>query len=344
MIQNAVIERATARIPIQTAGFLIGSQPTGRTPAGVDLVTPNLARMQRIWAAMIVASLGWGTAGVATRIALDNDVTPYRLAAYRATLAVLLVALYVLVRRRGLPKGEAAWKVGIVMGTTNLAAPFIFITLALQYVGAGFIGLMTALIPLMTAAVAHFTPLEERLSVPKTLGLLIGFSGVAVLLLSGDSGLAEGGNPVLGALLGLGSVTSISVGSLYAKYRAGEYDSIDVAGIQHALGALVIIVIMLFVEGGPRVEPGVAWAALGYMALMSSLLPMLLYYWLYTQVSATYASLAGYIIPPIAIVAGVVVLDEQLQAGIILGGVLIFIGVLLADRAERAPLPAPADA
>ena len=299
--------------------------------------------MQRVWAAMVIASFGWGTAGVATRIALDNDVTPYRLAAYRASLAVLLVVLYLLIRRRGLPRGEAAWKVGFVMGTTNLAAPFIFTTIALQYVGAGFLGLMTALIPLMTAAAAHFTPLEERLTVLKTVGLVIGFSGVAVLLLSGDSGLAEGGNPLLGALLGLGSVTSISIGSLYAKYRAGDYHSIDVAGIQHALGAVVIIVLMLIVEGGPRAEVGEAWAALGYMALMSSLIPMLLYYWLYTQVSATYASLAGYIIPPIAIVAGVLVLDEQLQAGILLGGVLILVGVLLADRAERSPRPVRAN-
>lgn len=288
---------------------------------------------------MVIASLGWGTAGVATRIALDNDVTPYRLAAYRASLAVVLVVLYLLIRGRGFPRGEAAWKVGLVMGTSNLAAPFIFTTLALQHAGAGFLGLMTALIPLVTAAVAHFTPLDERLTVPKVVGLLIGFAGVTVLLLSGDSGLAEGGNPLLAGLFGLGSVLSISIGSLYAKYRAGEYEAFDVVGIQHGIGASIIILFMLVLEGGPRVEPAAAWGALGYMALMSSLIPMLLYYWLFTKVSATYASLAGYIIPPIAITAGVLVLDEQLQVGIVFGGILILVGVLLADRAERAPRP-----
>lgn len=293
--------------------------------------------MGRVWLAMVVASFGWGTAGVATRIALDNDVTPYRLAGYRATLAVLLVALYLLARRRPLPRGEATWKVGIVMGTSNLAAPFIFTTLALQHAGAGFLGLMTALIPLVTAAVAHFTPLDEQLTLQKAIGLLIGFAGVAVLLLSGDSGLAEGGDPVLAGVFGLCSVLSISIGSLYAKYRSGEYMALDVAGIQHGLGALIIIILMSIVEGGPRTEPVAAWAALGYMAAMSSLAPMLLYYWLLTKVSATYASLAGYVIPPIAITAGVIVLDEQLQTGIVFGGVLILVGVLLADRAERSP-------
>lgn len=286
-----------------------------------------------------MAAMGWGTAGVATRIALDNGVTPYRLAAYRASLAVLLVVLFLVVRRRRLPRGEATWKVGMVMGTSNLAAPFIFISIALQYVGAGFLGLMTALIPLTTAAVAHFTPLDERLTVPKTVGLLIGFAGVSVLFLSGDSGLAEGGDALLGGLLGLFSVLSISMGSLYAKYRSGDYEALDVAGLQHGIGAVIIIVLMLIVEGGPRTETAVAWGALGYMAAFSSLTPMLLYYWLLTKVSATYASLAGYVIPPIAVTAGILVLDEKLQPGILLGGALILVGVLLSDRAERSPRP-----
>ncbi len=56
--------------------------------------------------------------------------------------------------------------------------------------------------------------------------------------------------------------------------------------------------------------------------------------------TATYASLAGYVVPVIAIVAGVVFLGEELQPGIVLGGLLIFIGVLVTDRAERLPRPA----
>jgi drug/metabolite transporter (DMT)-like permease len=295
--------------------------------------------MQRVWIAIVVASFGWGTAGVATRAALSQDVTPYRLAAYRAAFAVIAVLVYLAATRNGLPRGVLSWKVGFVMGTSNLAAPFIMSTLALQYAGAGFIGLMTALIPLVTAAVAHFTPLDERLSVVKVGGLLLGFSGVAVLLLSGDSGLAEGGKPVLAGVLGLGSVLSISIGSLYAKYHAGSYDPIDVTGLQHLIGVVIIAVAMFAVEGGPRLETARAWSLLAYMAVFSSVLPMMLYYWLLRKVTATYASLAGYVIPVIAITAGVVLLGEELQPGILIGGLLILIGVIVTDRAERRPRP-----
>jgi drug/metabolite transporter (DMT)-like permease len=295
--------------------------------------------MQRVWIAIVAASLGWGTAGVATRAVLNEDVTPYRLVAYRAGLTVVIVLVYLAVRRRSLPRGWLTWKVGLVMGSSNLALPFILSTLALQYAGAGFVGLMTALIPLVTAAVAHVAPLDEQLTFIKIVGLLIGFGGVAVLLLSGDSGLAEGGRPVLAGVLSLGAIVSISVGSLFAKYHAGEYDPIDATGLQHAVGVIIIAVAMIVVEGGPRMETGRAWLLLGYMAVVSSFIPMMLYYWLLRQVTATYASLAGYVIPVIAIVAGVVFLGEELQPGIVLGGLLIFVGVLVTDRAERGPRP-----
>jgi len=293
--------------------------------------------MQRIWLAIIVASLGWGTAGVATRAALDEGVTPYRLAAYRSLFAVVAVIIFLAVRRSGLPRGVAVWKVGTVMGLSNLAAPFIFSNLALQYAGAGFLGLMTALIPLITAGLAHFTLPAERLSVAKTVGLVLGLGGVAVLFLSGDSGLAEGGRPIVAGLLGMGAVVSISAGSIYAKHYAGHYEPIDVTGVHFATGTVIIALITLVVEGGPAEATGTAWLLLVYMALASTVLPMVLYYWLLEHVTATYASLAGYVIPVIAITAGVVLLDEQLQSGIVLGGFLILVGVLITDRAERRP-------
>ncbi len=107
------------------------------------------------------------------------------------------------------------------------------------------------------------------------------------------------------------------------------------SGVHFASGTVVIAIITLAVEGGPPTVTGRAWLLLVYMALASTVLPMVLYYWLLRTVTVTYAALAGYVIPVVAITAGVVLLDEQLQPGIIFGGILILIGVLVTDRAER---------
>ncbi|MGA9595671.1 MAG: DMT family transporter, partial [Acidimicrobiia bacterium] len=82
------------------------------------------------------------------------------------------------------------------------------------------------------------------------------------------------------------------------------------------------------------------WLLIIYMTVVGSVLPFLIFFWLLRRVSATKASLVGYVIPLVALVAGIVLLDEKLQVGIGVGGVLILAGVVLTDRAERRKFPA----
>jgi drug/metabolite transporter (DMT)-like permease len=76
------------------------------------------------------------------------------------------------------------------------------------------------------------------------------------------------------------------------------------------------------------------------MTAVGSVLPFLLFFWLLRRVSATKASLVGYIIPLVSLTAGIVLLDEKLQLGIGFGGLLILAGVVLTDRSERRKFPA----
>ena len=283
---------------------------------------------------MVVASLGWGTAGVATRAALDQGVPPYGLALIRSAIATLAVIAFLAIKRRGIPRSVEAWKTGIVMGITNLALPFILSNVALQYASAGFLGLMVALIPIVTAVIAHFTLPDESLDRRRSVGLVVALGGVATLLLSGDSGLAEGGRPVLAGVLGIIAVVSIAYGGTYAKRYAGRYEALDVTGIHFASGAVMIAVAMVVAEGVPGSQTAEAWTLMGYMAVLSTFMPFVLFYWMLRKVSATYASMVGYIVPLIAVAAGMTFLDERLQPGIIIGGLLILIGVVITDRAE----------
>jgi drug/metabolite transporter (DMT)-like permease len=77
------------------------------------------------------------------------------------------------------------------------------------------------------------------------------------------------------------------------------------------------------------------WVLLFYMAVVGTVVPFVLFYWVLGHASATKASLIGYVIPLIAIVAGIALLDEQLEFGIAVGGALILAGVIIADRADR---------
>ena len=289
---------------------------------------------------MLLASFGWGTGGVVTRMALDDGASPYEIALVRGALASVAVVAFLAVRRSFRRPTGVVWKVGIVMAVTNMTVPFVLSNIALQHASAGFVALPAALIPLMVATMAHLFLPDDRLTGAKVLGLVTALAGVAVLLLSGDSGLETGGRPLVAGSLGLISVVTIAVGSVYAKHHAGSYATLDVAGIQFIFGAMAVTVVSLLAEGQAGIGPRAAGPELLYLALITTFVPFTLYYWLIRHVTVTYAAVIGYIVPLIAVVTGVLVLDEQGQPGILIGGILILAGVVLTDRLENRVRPA----
>ena len=108
-----------------------------------------------------------------------------------------------------------------------------------------------------------------------------------------------------------------------------------------AIGIVLIGGTMLAFEGMPGAISTWGWMLIIYMTLVGSVTPFLLFFWLLQQVSATKASLVGYVVPLISLTAGIVLLDEKLQLGIGVGGLLILVGVVLTDRSERQVVAAP---
>ena len=226
------------------------------------------------------------------------------------------------------------WRVGAVMSVMSVTIPFISRNLALQNASAGFVGLASALVPLATGITAHCMLPDEPLDSTTIGGLLVALAGVAVLVLSGDAGIGEGGRPGLAGAFALVGVFSVAVGSVYAKRHAGRYSPLGVAGVQFVLGALITAGIMLVAEGVPANPTAVGWGTLVYIAIIATFMPVALYYWLIRHVTVTYSAIIGYVIPLIAVVVGVLVLDEKIQPGIAFGGALILAGVVMTDRAR----------
>jgi drug/metabolite transporter (DMT)-like permease len=289
----------------------------------------------RYWLAFIVAAIGWGTGGIATRAAFDRDVGGWTMVTMRIVIAALLVVLLLLVQRRLSIPDRTTTRVGLMMALYNLAIPYVVFTFAYDNASAGFVGLLAALIPLVTALFARAMLPDEPLTGPKLTGLALGFAGVAALLLSGSSGLESGGRPVVAAGLSFIGVVSIGYASVYAKKHAAGYDPTEVTGLQFLFAGALLVFVMLGTEGAPTDVSGAGWALILYMAVAASFLPFVIFFRLIQRVPVTTVSLIGYLVPLVALIGGVLLLNEQLQAGIVVGGLLILAGVIVADRANR---------
>lgn len=286
----------------------------------------------RSWLLLFVAALGWGLGGVITRASFDQGVDPVEFSAYRSATAVIAMLIYLRIARRPVPTDSFSWRAGLVLGTVNLAAPFLLLTLAVVYASAGFVGLLVANIPIGTALWAHFLG-DESLTGSKVIGLSVSLAGVLLLLAAGDSGLNEGGNSSLAIGLSLAGLSLASFGILYAKRVLDRLDPVGLALPQFAVGATLLVLLIPFTDGLPGDFTAVGWALIIAAGLFSTALPFLAFYEAMKLVTATQAALTGYVIPIVAIVLGALLLDEKITWAILAGGAFILVGVVLTDRA-----------
>ena len=284
---------------------------------------------------LFVAAFGWGLGGVITRAAFDQGVDPVEFSAYRSGFAVLAMVVFMVVTRTPIPTDRSIWRSGLILGTVNLAAPFLLLTLAVVYASAGFVGLLVANISIGTALWAHFLG-DERLNRPKLIGLLVSFAGVLVLLVAGDSGLGDEGNAPLAIALAVAGISMISFGILYAKRVLPGVDPASLALPQFAVGTVLLIIPVPFTDGLPGDFTTNGWLLVIAAGIAATAVPFVVFYYAMRHVSATQASLTGYMIPVVAIVLGAILLDEQITTAIVAGGVLIVIGVVMTDRAAAS--------
>lgn len=286
------------------------------------------------WLAIIAASAGWSSGGILTRFAYQEGVGPWTQVSIRVVTAAIVVGAIVLIQRNGMPS-RTVLRYGLLQAAVNLTIPYILFTYAYDEASAGFVGILAALIPLSTAVFAHFMLPDEPLTIRKVAALFVAFAGIIFLLLSGDSGLSEGGRPALAVGLALVAVCSVGFASVFAKTHAGEYEPTTMAGLQFGFSALWLVALTLAIEGAPTDVTQLGWVFMVTAGLTATVTPFLIFFWIIQHVSATNVSLTGYMVPVITLVAGLILLDEELQLGIVVGGLLVAVGMVLSDRESR---------
>lgn len=282
--------------------------------------------------AIVLASLGWGFAAVGTRFLFLGGATTFSVIAGRTVVATLIVATFAVAIRR--KPSSTAWKRGAAIGVLRVGlAPMLFIA-SLQYISAGFEGLMITLIPAVTAVMAHFL-LGERLVRLQTVGLALGLLGTSLLILAGESGIAGGGDTLVGGGLALGGVVFGSSSGILQRRFAPKHDTRDLAIPMFLSGAVLVMAVGTAVGGiEPSSIPAGGWLVLVALGLGSTLLPFVATLFASRYTSASRVALVGYLAPVISLIAGVVLLDEVVTPIMVVGGAITLTGVIVAGTAR----------
>ncbi len=285
----------------------------------------------RALAAVIAASLGWGLAGVGVRAVFAEGASTFTVVAVRTAVATLAVVAYAVVNGRGI--SARAWRDGALIGIARIGLAPIFFVASLNYISAGFEGLVITLIPVVTATMAHFS-LGEELRRPQVVGLSLGLAGSAFLIASGETGIADGsGNTFIGGGLALLGVFFGSLSGVLSRLYAPHHDTRSLAVPMFVVGSGLAIAAGWVAGGIDLGELNLkSWQILALLALGSTLLPFVATLYAARHTTAARAALPGYLAPLIGVIGGALILDEVISVAIVVGGVLAIAGVVLVSR------------
>lgn len=301
---------------------------------------------------LVTLSVIWGSAFMMIDVALD-DVEPLTLVAGRVSGAFLFLLAVIVVTGRSLPRDIASWRSLAFLGVVNNCWPFLAISWGQQRIDSNLAAILVASMPLSTTLIAHFW-IEERLTLERAIGVLVGFGGV-FLLIGGDLGDITGSG-TLGQLAVIAGAGGYATGTVFARRYLQVAEPVQAAAGQTLIASIVMIPLALLIDRPFDVTldaaSGLSWVGL---ALGASGVAYLIYFRLVSDISATQASMVTYLIPVTAVILGIFVLDESVGVsslggfGLILAGIWFVNGSIGALR-ERAgasavavPEPALAD-
>ncbi len=281
-------------------------------------------------AVWIFLSIVWGLTWLAIRIGLD-DLPPVTFAGLRFLVAALVLWPAVFVKETSLPRDKGAWS--IIAGTAflTIAIPYSLQFWGQQYVPSGLAAVMFATVPLFTIVFAHLSIPNDPFTFPRLGGVILGIVGVALVF--SDQLQAESSLAVWGCLGFLFGAATHAIAQVLIKSRGREIEPLAIASGQIAVGALVLCILGISIEGNPfEIEWTVrALLSLAYLSLIGSALAFFLLYWLLRHVKVTTVTSMALIHPVVAVFAGWVVLNERLGWTVMLGTgcVLSGLGLIL---------------
>ncbi len=289
---------------------------------------------QVVW--LLALGLIWGSSYLFIKLLVDA-ASPSVMIAVRLALGLLTLGGVLLARRERLPPWGRPWGLLLVMSVAGNVVPFTLITWAEQHVTSALAAVLSATTPLFTLLVSALVFRHDRLSGARLAGLGVGFAGV--VLLTGRSVLDVGSSDAAGTLALLASSACYGFSFAFARqYIRGN----PVSNVTAQL-AMSLAIMAPFALFGGWVEPAELGAAnvAGWVVLgaLGTGVAYLFYYALIRAIGATPASLVTYIIPPVGLLLGWLVLGEDLGINGIAGMALIVAGVAVAYGWHRRLLP-----
>ncbi len=288
---------------------------------------------RRGWLLFSTLCLVWGVPYLLIRVAVA-DLHPVFVACGR-TLIGGLILLPIALRQKALGPVLKRWPLLLLYTVVEISGPWFFLGHAEQTLTSSTAGLLVAMVPLISFVLVWASG-GEKVSPRRVLGLGVGIAGVLTLV-----GLDVHFDDLtsVGAIL----LTAIgyAVGPIIINRKLSDIPATGVITASLLLAAVLYVPVLPFVW--PATVPADAGWAVVTLAVVCTASAFQLFFALIKEAGPARATVITFVNPAVAILLGVLILDEPFTVGIAIGFPLVIVGAVLATSRNRTtPEPAAA--
>lgn len=293
------------------------------------------------WFVFILLGGIWSSSFLWIKIAVQ-EVGPITLVAFRVLFGLLFGLIFMLIQRPQLPGKLKDWLPILFLGISNVAIPFFLISWGEQSIDSAVAAILDATVPLFTIVIAHLALHDDKITLPKVLGLLTGFAGVIVLM-SKDIGASA--SPLLGQGAVVLACAFYAGSSVYARKYTENTVSI-LRSVGPLISSTVVMWTVTFFINRPFTLPHlpITWIALLWLGVLGSGFAFILNYYLIHEIGPTRTTMVTYLFPLGGVILGVSFLGEKLSWQLLAGAILIIASLAVANLRPKQTITADVSA
>lgn len=280
---------------------------------------------------LVVAAL-WAFTFIFLKIE-ERTITPITIMFGRAIIAFFALFAASLILKKDLLSHTKDWWKFFVFAVLGITVIWVGLAFGQEYVTAGVASVIVTTTPLLTFVILVFILREEPFSFQGLAGLLIGAAGIVLVI--GIMNIINGGGTLKGVLLIFGGFVSFTINGIFVGRWAKNIDPV-ITSTWFLFFASIILGALAFIFESPMTLPWTEGTIASELALglFCTGAGYFGYYFIVHREGAYFSSFIFYFIPVFGLLAGFLVLHEQVLLSQIIGVAAIILGVYLVNRAK----------
>jgi drug/metabolite transporter (DMT)-like permease len=287
---------------------------------------------RRGWVLFLAMSVIWGVPYLLIKVAVE-ETSPVVVVFVRCVVGAAVLLPLTLARGQVRP-ALRHWRPLLAFTVLEMTGPWLLLSYAEVTLSSSLTGLLVASVPFVAAVAARLVGGEERLTAVRLAGMGLGVVGIAALL-----GLDVEGIALLPVLAVVAVVIGYGTAPLIANRALADVPGVAVSAIALVLTAVVYAPFAVPRLGQVTTASVPALTSLAVLGVVCTALALVLFFALIREVGPQRALVITFVNPAVAVLAGVLLLDEPFTLGLAVGLPLVLAGCALATR-RNASRPA----